>query len=141
MFLFDTDHIGILQRQSEPEFSRLSPRVAKLSPGEFFVPIISFHEQVLGWNTYISRAKRPDGVVRGYRQFEKILRDFAAAQIASFDDAAAGLFEQFRQKRIRIGTMDLRIAAIAQARGLTLLTRNTVDFAHVPGLQIEDWTG
>ena len=141
MFLFDTDHIGILQRQLEPEFTRLASHVAKFSPGDFYVPIVSFHEQVLGWNTYISRAKRPDGVVRGYRQFEKILRDFAAAQIAPFDDAAAGLFEQYRQKRIRIGTMDLRIAAIAQAHGLTVLTRNTVDFARVPDLHIEDWAG
>jgi predicted nucleic acid-binding protein len=36
--------------------------------------------------------------------------------------------------------MDLRIAAIALAHGLTVLTRNVVDFAAVPALLVEDWT-
>lgn len=43
-------------------------------------------------------------------------------------------------KRIRVGTMDMRIAAIALSQGLTLLIRNTRDFGRVPGLLTEDWT-
>lgn len=35
--------------------------------------------------------------------------------------------------------MDLKIASIAIANGLTLLTSNTRDFEQVPGLIVEDW--
>ena len=48
-------------------------------------------------------------------RLEKILVDFAQARIASFDAAAAGQFDLLRKRRIRIGTMDLRIAATALA--------------------------
>jgi tRNA(fMet)-specific endonuclease VapC len=42
--------------------------------------------------------------------------------------------------RLRLGTMDLKIAAIARANDATLLTRNTTDFQKVPGLRFEDWS-
>jgi predicted nucleic acid-binding protein len=42
--------------------------------------------------------------------------------------------------RLRVDTMDLRIASIALSLGLVLLTRNSADFARVPGLIVEDWT-
>lgn len=41
--------------------------------------------------------------------------------------------------RLGIGTMDLRIAAIAIANEATLLSRNLKDFARVPDLKVEDW--
>lgn len=40
---------------------------------------------------------------------------------------------------MRIGTMDLKIAAICLAHDATLLTRNLVDFEKVPGLRVENW--
>jgi tRNA(fMet)-specific endonuclease VapC len=43
-------------------------------------------------------------------------------------------------RRVRVATLDLRIASIALCRGLTLLTRNISDFGRVPGLKTEDWT-
>lgn len=140
MFLLDTDHIGIIQRRTEPEFNRLSVRMSRHAIADFYWPIISFHEQVLGWNAYLARARDQPSVVRAYRRFQQILHDFAVAQVLPFDDDAAALFEALRGKRIRVPTMDLRISAIALARNMTVLTRNTSDFRKVPGLQVEDWT-
>jgi tRNA(fMet)-specific endonuclease VapC len=48
--------------------------------------------------------------------------------------------KRLKRSRLRVGTMDLKIAAIALAHGATLLTRNLKDFGRVPGLRIEDWT-
>ena len=72
--------------------------------------------------------------------FQQILVDFARMAVAPFDEPASGKFESLRKKGIRIDTMDLRIASIALARNWTLLSRNAVDFARVPGLRVEDWT-
>ena len=57
-----------------------------------------------------------------------------------FDEAAAAKFEDLQRLRLRIGTMDLKIAAIAVSRGATVLSRNLKDFGRVPGLKAEDWT-
>lgn len=72
--------------------------------------------------------------------FTRVLSDFARAQVLPFDDAAAAAFESLRTQRVRVPTMDLRIASICLSRGMTLLTRNVADFARVPGLKFEDWT-
>ena len=78
--------------------------------------------------------------MHGYRMFERLLTEFLKLNILSFDDAAATVFEDLRSQKVRIGTMDLRIAAIALSKGFIIVTRNTVDFERVPGLRIEDWT-
>jgi tRNA(fMet)-specific endonuclease VapC len=140
MFLLDTDHLGIIQGRTQPEFDRLWARMVAFPRQAFYVSIISFHEQVLGWNSYLSRARDAAGVVRAYAMFEQVLADFAAAQVVPFDDAAADQFSSFRAGRVRVATMDLRIAAIAVGRGLMLLSRNLADFRQVPGLRVEDWT-
>jgi tRNA(fMet)-specific endonuclease VapC len=57
-----------------------------------------------------------------------------------FDEAAAMVFQRLRRSRLRIGTMDLKIAAIVLARDATLLSRNLDDFSQIPDLRVEDWT-
>jgi tRNA(fMet)-specific endonuclease VapC len=43
-------------------------------------------------------------------------------------------------KKIKIGTQDLKIAAIARSLDATLVTRNRRDFKRIPSLKIEDWS-
>ena len=140
MYVLDTDHLGILQRVSDPHYAAISRRISQHAQSDFFVTIVSFHEQVLGWTAYIAKARKTDGVVRGYTRLSTILKDFSTAQILSFDDSAASIFDNQRRQRVRIGTMHLRIASIALARDMTVLTRNLVDFQQVTNLKVEDWT-
>ena len=72
-FLLDTDHISILQKQSGPEFSALMARIALLARADLAFCIVSFHEQVLGCNTYIAKAKTAVDIVRGYQMFDRLL--------------------------------------------------------------------
>ena len=139
-FLLDTDHISFLQRRSGPEYAALAARVAQHAPADLAFSIVSFHEQVLGGHTFISRARSPGDVIRGYRLLSEIIQGFAAAPVLPFDPAASAALDGLRASRLRVATMDLRIASIALSRGLVLLTRNLADFGQVPGLVTQDWT-
>jgi tRNA(fMet)-specific endonuclease VapC len=140
MYVLDSDHLSILQRQSGPEFDNLMRRCAAFRAGDFFVTIVSFHEQVNGWTNYIARAKNAPALTRGYLELEGILESFARAQVLPFSAAAADVYDELRKQRVRVGAMDLRIASVVIANQMTLLTRNTVDFERVPDLAFEDWT-
>lgn|SRR5262249_26617732 len=139
-FLLDTDHISILQKQTGPEYAALIARIAQVRRADLAFCIVSFHEQVLGCNTYVAQAKTATDVVRGYWMFDRVLSAFAAAVVLPFDTDASLVFDGLAAQRIRVPTMDLRIGSIALSQGLTLLTRNARDFSKVPGLIFEDWT-
>jgi tRNA(fMet)-specific endonuclease VapC len=63
--------------------------------------------------------------------------------VLSFDVSAAAVYGPLRAQLEAAGRPlaepDLRIASIALARGLTLVTGNVRHFERVPGLQVESW--
>jgi tRNA(fMet)-specific endonuclease VapC len=139
MFLLDTDHLSIVD-QDAPEGVNLRRRLAAVAPGEVAVTIIPYEEQTRGWLAYMARAKTTEQQVEAYRRLRLHVERFRRITLVDFDVSAAAEFERLRQARIRIGTMDLKIAAIALANNATLLSRNLADFGKVPGLRVEDWT-
>jgi tRNA(fMet)-specific endonuclease VapC len=77
---------------------------------------------------------------RRLRALEMLFAPFASLP---FDDAAARHYAEIRhhlevQGQV-IGPNDLKIAAIARAHGLILVSADP-DFRRVPGLTVEDWT-
>ena len=139
MIILDTDTLTIIQRAAGFEFERLVARLDE-SDDEIVVSIISFEEQMRGWLAFIARARSLDQQIIAYNKLHEIQDDFSTRPIVDFDQAAANMFENLRKAKIHIGTMDLKIAAIALAHGALLLSRNLTDFRKVPGLQAEDWT-
>lgn len=117
-FLLDTDHVSILQKQTGPEYLALIARIAQVSRADLAFCIVSFHEQALGCNTYINRAKSATDVIRGYQMFDRVLSAFAAAVVLPFDAKASSFFDSLKARRLRISTMDLRIASIALSEEL-----------------------
>jgi tRNA(fMet)-specific endonuclease VapC len=89
---------------------------------------------------YIARARSLTQQVEGYRRLRNHLDNYRQIPVLDFDDQAAEVYQQFRRGRIRVGVMDLKIAAIVVARKGTLLSRNHQDFSKIPGLRVEDWT-
>jgi tRNA(fMet)-specific endonuclease VapC len=138
VFVLDTNILSIHQRGKGEEYERVRARLNRVDPRTVFVSIVSLHEQTVGWNVYLHRAKK--GLIKGYGKFQRMLQDFRQLNILGFDQVAGDEYDRLRSLGVRIGAMDLRIAATALANGMTVVTRNTVDFERVPGLRIEDWT-
>jgi tRNA(fMet)-specific endonuclease VapC len=139
-YLLDTDHISFLQKRAGPEYAALTARLALHPRADFAFSIVSFHEQTLGGHAFLNRARTAAQVIRGYEMLLESHLTFTTRPVLPFDAATAAVFDNLQAQKVRVATMDLRIAAIALSRGLILLTRNTRDFSRVPGLLIEDWT-
>ena len=93
-----------------------------------------------GWLAYIAQAQSDERQLEGYARLQALLGDFQARPILDYDAASIAKFRRLRKAKVRLGTMDLKIAAIALAHKARLLTRNLADFRKVPDLQAEDWT-
>jgi tRNA(fMet)-specific endonuclease VapC len=107
---------------------------------EPYTTIISFEEQMRGWLAYGARSRSAEAQVRAYSKLHGMLDDFLVRPILDFDAAAAAEYQRLAKAKLRIGTMDLKIAAIALAQDALLVSRNLVDFQRVPKLRVEDWT-
>jgi len=92
-----------------------------------------------GWLARLARATTLDRQVSDYRELKTLLQNYCSITVADFDREAAAEFNLLRSA-LRLGSMDLKIAAIALAKGATLLTRNLTDFRKVPRLHAEDWS-
>jgi tRNA(fMet)-specific endonuclease VapC len=64
---------------------------------------------------------------------------FTRWHVVPFDEQAANEFQGLRAHTIRIGTMDLKIAAIALIHDALLLSANLRDFQQVPNLCAANW--
>jgi tRNA(fMet)-specific endonuclease VapC len=139
MYVLDTDHWTVLQLRTGPEYERLILRMDKVGRRNCFTTIVTFHEVMNGWLKYISSPKSQQLVVFAYTRFEELLRAFANSDLLPFSEKSADEFDRQRGLGCRIGTMDLRVASIAISHGMTVVTRNTVDFEKVSGLEFQDW--
>ena len=138
--LLDTDHISVLQRPTGQEYPILVANINLHPVGDVVASIVSFHEQALGAHNLINQSRTAAEMVRRYELLFQVLVGFSGLPVVQFDTPAAAALDSLKAQKIRIGAMDLRIAAIAFSRNLIVVKRNARDFAKIPGLKIEDWT-
>ncbi len=139
MYVFDTDHLSILEHRGAGAQSLLI-RLANVNPNEVAATIISYEEQMRGWLNYIKKAQTVEGQVVAYKQLNKQLTNYCAIPILEFDEQATQELQRLKKAYPRLGTMDLKIAAIALVNQAILLTHNSSDLGQIVGLPIEDWT-
>jgi len=138
MILLYTDHFSVLvdaRHASHPEL------VAKLSAMDetIGIPVIAVEEQSRAWLAQIHRAKTVYQQVTPYDRLIRLTAVLSEWEIARWSDQAADEFARLRKARIRIGTQDLKIAAVSLVNQALLLSANLRDFEQVPNLRVQDW--
>jgi len=93
-----------------------------------------------GWLAVIARVRNHSKEVAAYQRLQTLLRFFNEIPVLDYTDVVAARFEDLKGSRLRIGSMDLKIAAIALSHDGLLLSANLKDFQKVPDLRVEDWT-
>jgi tRNA(fMet)-specific endonuclease VapC len=139
VIILDTDLLSIVQRAEGQQYENLVDRL-DVEDDEVAVSIISFEEQMRGWLAFIARAKATSDYVKGYSRVHALLDDFITRPVLDFDESCASEFDRLIRSKVRVGTMDLRIAATAIAHDALLLSKNLIDFRKVPGLRVDDWS-
>jgi len=93
-----------------------------------------------GWLTFLARFRNVEEQVFAYQRLHQFLDNFRKINVIQFDEKAVAVFRELKSQKIRVGTMDLKIASIAIANNAILVSRNLADFEQIPDLTINDWT-
>jgi tRNA(fMet)-specific endonuclease VapC len=140
MILIDTDHVTFLKYPESERGRRFIERLESLPQTEVVgVAIITVEERMRGWLAVIAKEKTVLRQVTGYRELMQLFEFYQEFEIVPFDEAAAQQFDSFRGQRLRLGAMDLKIAATALVHNALLLSANRREFERVPGLRVENW--
>lgn len=140
--LLDTDNVTLFQRGGASDAAvALRARLSQVPPDDYGTTVVTYEEQCRGWLDEINSARMPEARVRTYRKLKENLDFFSRIAVVAYTAEADTEFVALKKVlKNKVGTKDLRIAAIALVNGATLLTRNTRDFEKVPGLLFADWT-
>lgn len=131
MYCFDTDILAAALLRDPP--LQLVRRLARTPAEEQCTTAVSVAEIV-----YAATRKGDPEVARRVRDLIA-----AANMVIPFDQDAADVYGSLRARLeslgVRLDEASLRIAAIAVARDLTLVTASARLYDRVPGLRLENW--
>ncbi len=136
MYILDTDHISLFQR-NDPH---LTPRILATPALTLTTTIITVEEQLRGRLDRVRRAKTDVTITRAYQNLGVTAQFFQTITVIGFDKAALNIVKNRRAQKIRVGTQDMRIAAITLSQNATLLTRYQREKKKIPSLKFEDWS-
>ena len=139
MIVLDTSDVSLFQHPDDSRAIALRERLAASANRDIVTTAITPEEQMRGWLSAIHAQHEVHRQVLYYDRLVGLFRFFAGWRILPFDQAAADQFQSLLARRVRIGTMDLKIASIVLVQNAMLLSNNLRDIEQVSGLHVEDW--
>lgn len=139
IYILDTDVFTLAYRSSHG----LRDRIAKEQQHHtVLISVITWMEVLRGRMDSVLKAADSSQLLRAVQMLRSSEAFLATFNVLDFDITAAQHFDRLRNEKQarKAGRNDLLIACIALANRATVVTRNTRDFANVPGIQLEDWS-
>jgi len=135
-FLLDTDHVSLQERAHPLVLANLRSH----RPETLGVSIVTVQQSLRGRLAALQRKLPSALVVQAYQNLQETVGFFLSVNIVPFTALCEQKFLELHRHRLRIGTLDLRIAATALVHDFTLVTANRKHFSPIPDLRIEDWS-
>ena len=137
LVVLDTNHFRELVQEGalgQKLLARIDEKRA-----DVFTCVVVAEESVRGWFALLNREKPGHDQLLAYAELKRCFDILAQFDLLEFDHDAADVFARLRKEFPRLGTMDLKIAAICVVHDGLLLSRNLGDFNQIPGLRVENW--
>lgn len=134
-YILDTDIVTYQQRGDE----RIMMNLRSVDRSAVATTVITMYEQLRGRLAAVNRKQSSQQLQLALMRLQATQHYFCTARMLPFDEGAVIICQELIDQKIRIGTQDLRIAAIALTHDATLVTANVRHLSQVPGLQTEDW--
>ena len=110
LYILDTDHVSLFQYQHP----LVTKRIYSTAPNDIAVTIVTLEEQLYGRLNRIRRAKTLEALVSAYAKLRFTWDFFKTVNLLDFTEEAYAHYKNLIRQKIRIGTQDLKIAAIYQ---------------------------
>jgi tRNA(fMet)-specific endonuclease VapC len=136
LWIFDTDCLTLFHHGN----LNIRNRVLRTPPEQISTTIVTAEEQIRGRLNIVRRAENGRNLSEAYCHFQESFAFFQGVQVLAFSLEAEKIYWQLKAQKIRPGSRDLKIAAIALSLDATVITRNRKDFQQVPDLKFEDWS-
>jgi tRNA(fMet)-specific endonuclease VapC len=136
LWILDTDCLSLFQNGQ----TQLVDRVDRLSFEQISTTVITAEEQIRGRLNFVRRAENQRKLSNAYAFLRETILFFQKIQVLEFTPEAEAIYWQLQAQKIRPGSRDLKIAAIALSLDATVVTRNRKDFQQVPDLKFADWS-
>ena len=130
LWLLDSDHLS-LQERGHPV---LRKRLAAVSPESIAVSVVTVEETLRGRLALLARRTSGEPRIHAYQKLMETVRFFSSIPVVHFDSECERKYQELCALRLRVGSQDLRIAASALAKNMTVVTRNMKHFGRVPDL-------
>jgi tRNA(fMet)-specific endonuclease VapC len=136
LWILDTDCLTLFQTGDR----YVKAHVLGMPSAQLATTIVSTEEQLRGRLSVVRRAETQRKLSGAYSALHESILFFQRIQVLDFSPQAEEVYWSLKAQKIRPGSRDLKIAAIALAVDATVVTRNRQDFQQVPALKFEDWS-